>query len=1568
TVSMYSRNTSTGTLSAKTDYTTGTSPYDVAISADGTSVYVTNYNSDTVSMYSRSLGNSSGTFTSGVINTGEKSAFTTLAYTTTLNGQTLTIDARAGNTATPDGTWTSWQTGIASGGSISGLAGNKYIQYRANLSTTYTPVTPTLDSVTINYTQYALSGNLTSSKYDTESAANVISNMLWSASGTSASGTVKFQVRSSPDGTTWTNWCGPATACDGTDYFTVSTGVSGGIVSSHPLNTGGDDRYLQYKLFLTSGGDSTPTVYGATVQYVVNAPPVITNLTASQGSNGLVTVVYDVADADNNIGNIVDVTLQYCTTNCSTGTEVWADAVTVAGTGSSSVPQYATLNPSDKSSNITLSNGNLTANTSVSYNVVRANMGKSSGKWYWEVTGNSEATRGIGNVSATLYNWLGVDANGWSVYQTGSKYNNGSGTAYMSSFGNSDVLGFYLDMDNGTLGVTKNGVNQGIAFTGLTGTLYPAITITTSGGVTVNFGASAFAYSPPSGFNAGVYTLVPASLGVGTGVALGTARSIAWTPTTDYSSQYKSNTQKIRVKANDRDAANNLGYGTSATFTLDTTLPAVSVSTLDSSTGGTAVGTIALTATDNSTLQYRLCNDSAFPSADAQGNSCAWSTATSSIATTTIAWVPTGAPSNEAVYLQVRDLYGNVTAQTLVAPAMPAGFTYADASNVAGGVYREFLSWSPFVATTSSAFASYKVYHSLNNFATVGTLLTTITDSAQNYYAHTITTATSSLQYYRVVAVNTLGSVSNFTAVLSDIPDGTGDIDNTPPYIPVAGIASPTVGNSSANITFSTYTDSSLAVGELATSTVLYASYVGAVPGSCPGTPRVDTNTYTVNHSIYLTGLAPSTQYYYCVIAKDISGNVSGATTATGGTFTTVSGPLITNVTERELTDISALIFWNTNTSSDSKVYFSTTANGVNGATPTTGAVVTVAGSDGAYQHQVGLTGLTAGQTYYYKVSSTDTATSSVTTTNNNNGQYYSFVTLKDTTPPTITGTSTPVLASNAAVVVWQTDEMATSKVDYGTTSGVYDKGVARDSNLSIYHVATLSSSTANDGSGSGVNTLVPETIYYYRVTSKDAANNSATATGTFTTPATGSVTITTINVVSNASLGADTKDTTPPSISNVTVSDITPFGAVVKFGTDEDTVGFVEYGAATSYGETAGDKTLARSHTLRLRGLTLGTEYHIKATAVDKSGNTGTSADQTFTTKFLTEGLDTANITNIEAFQKEIEAAIESILPSLVPPFVSKPQIKDITESGATITFKTNIKAFPVVVYADDVSYDETKDNPYTSEISATTEKTTDHSLTVTGLKGNTKYHIQARAFSLPKVIGKSADVTFITKASKISGSIVERKKDSFTVVWTTEEPTSSIVEYKNVKSGITERKADDAKKTSHSMKIENLPPGTTYEVNISGMTEQGNIAEAGGSLSVTTSRDVTPPAIAGFKVDNALIPGRTDRIQTIVSWTTDEPANSTAYYEEGTGVAGDTKELANKNAELASYTVTHSIILPSLKPGTIYRLKVTSSDDSGNLGSFGPRTIITPQQTASITDIIFKNFEDSFKFLKKI
>jgi DNA-binding beta-propeller fold protein YncE len=54
-ISMYSRDISTGALTALATPTisTGSRPVDIVVSPDGTSVYVTNYSSDTISMYSR---------------------------------------------------------------------------------------------------------------------------------------------------------------------------------------------------------------------------------------------------------------------------------------------------------------------------------------------------------------------------------------------------------------------------------------------------------------------------------------------------------------------------------------------------------------------------------------------------------------------------------------------------------------------------------------------------------------------------------------------------------------------------------------------------------------------------------------------------------------------------------------------------------------------------------------------------------------------------------------------------------------------------------------------------------------------------------------------------------------------------------------------------------------------------------------------------------------------------------------------------------------------------------------------------------------------------------------------------------------------------------------------------------------------------------------------------------------------------------------------------------------------------------------------------------------------------
>src|SRR6185369_2194925 len=226
----------------------------------------------------------------------------------------ITVDVRAGNTYTPDGTWTAWQTGIASGGSIASFNGNRYMQYRLNLSTSDISISPSVASVTINYSRYPFSGTLLSSVYDSSSSSNVLGNISWTESGTSPSELLTFQVRSSPDNATWSAWCGYED-CSGSTYFDTSeNGMA--LSGSHPLQTGSNDRYFQYQALFASGGSGTPVLSGVSITYVVNAAP---DFDTSFGSNGItvsqitdsndpnwgkVKIDYRVRDIDTTSGNV----------------------------------------------------------------------------------------------------------------------------------------------------------------------------------------------------------------------------------------------------------------------------------------------------------------------------------------------------------------------------------------------------------------------------------------------------------------------------------------------------------------------------------------------------------------------------------------------------------------------------------------------------------------------------------------------------------------------------------------------------------------------------------------------------------------------------------------------------------------------------------------------------------------------------------------------------------------------------------------------------------------------------------------------------------------------------------------------------------------------------------------------------------------------------------------------------------------------------------------------------------------------------------------------------------------
>jgi len=197
---------------------------------------------------------------------------------------------------------------------------------------------------------------------------------------------------------------------------------------------------------------------------------------------------------------------------------------TDTGVGGEVRGNYATLNPLSVASAYTLSNGNLQFSATSSINGVsytKGTQGVSSGKWYWEVTptdvgGGLNFATGIVLASSSVVSTgtINLVTDGYVYHSDGNKYSGGSSSAYGATLANNDVVGVALDLDAGTLTFYKNNTSQGTAYTGLSGTFSPLVTLHT-GGVSrsiagnCNFGQRPFAYTAPSGFKALCTTNLP---------------------------------------------------------------------------------------------------------------------------------------------------------------------------------------------------------------------------------------------------------------------------------------------------------------------------------------------------------------------------------------------------------------------------------------------------------------------------------------------------------------------------------------------------------------------------------------------------------------------------------------------------------------------------------------------------------------------------------------------------------------------------------------------------------------------------------------------------------------------------------------------------------------------------------------------------------------------------------------------------------------------------------------------------------------------------------------------------
>ena len=103
----------------------------------------------------------------------------------------------------------------------------------------------------------------------------------------------------------------------------------------------------------------------------------------------------------------------------------------------------------------------------------------SKGKWYWEVklgaTGDSPYfTFGWCRADISYNSYVATNnqhpfrSTGYGYDRSGQKINNNSSSSYGSAFASHSFVGVKMDLDNGIIGFTYNGADQGNAYTGIT--------------------------------------------------------------------------------------------------------------------------------------------------------------------------------------------------------------------------------------------------------------------------------------------------------------------------------------------------------------------------------------------------------------------------------------------------------------------------------------------------------------------------------------------------------------------------------------------------------------------------------------------------------------------------------------------------------------------------------------------------------------------------------------------------------------------------------------------------------------------------------------------------------------------------------------------------------------------------------------------------------------------------------------------------------------------------------------------------------------------------------------------
>ncbi len=469
------------------------------------------------------------------------------------------------------------------------------------------------------------------------------------------------------------------------------------------------------------------------------------------------------------------------------------------------------------------------------------------------------------------------------------------------------------------------------------------------------------------------------------------------------------------------------------------------------------------------------------------------------------------------------------------------------------------------------------------------------------------------------------------------------------------------------------------------------------------------------------------------------------------------------------------------------------------------------------------------------------------------------------------------------------------------------------------------------------------------------------------------------ILMVSGTAVFADN----PPEISSVRIASSTKNTAIITWTTNVPSDSIVNFGKQPHYGimrEPVADKTV---HSITLEDLDASTIYHYRVSSTDTLGNQAVSGDFVLITPGFQDIKDIekvssqeqqvlvgqaadaiAKITDPEALklvQQEVANQAQDLLRA--PEVIGRPRAIDITSNSAKIIWATSRDSDSVVRYSSQYGWDG---STYARTEAKLDDATKDHEVLITGLSPATTYHFQVESKDEFDLSGMSEDVTFVTKSPVPTiedVQIIKIEEDSATFAWSTDIPAAGAVIYENTVTGEVRSEGSPEFLTTQTVRLTDLTLGATYVATVQAENEQGEFM-ASEPITFTTVRDVEPPIISRVNNESTLYPGAETRIQTIVTWGTDEASFCSMHYNQGLAVSENATEI-DANTEV---TVDHVRVLTEFLPSTVYKFWVICKDRAGNETRSEDFVLFTPEKEKSIIDIILENFQGTFGWVKNI